>query len=304
METLDIHDPTPDLQSCSLRIVKLLLSTKRVHITYQQERGPNREIESALTLALRNKHIDAAKLILDEFLNNPSWNDKETHSVLSLAATLGEIPFIQHLLAKTGTSVSTPGWNGVTPLHNVSDPDTCRFLLGLGAAVDAKTTGKGSYYDQGQTPLHFASRSRNEHVAAVLLEAGADPNAKDEEGRTPLHLAMTAAAVRVLMEGGADAGVRNGKGKTALFGAVEEGNWGVVRALLEGEREAAGVDVPAEDGKTPLGLAFAVGDEEGMRVLVGAGARVDVEGLRGMEMVGGKSREELLSLLSRIVQGG
>lgn len=46
---------------------------------------------------------------------------------------------------------------------------------------------KGS---DGFTPLHFAARHGSEKVTALLLEAGAQANAKDSYGKTPLHYAQ------------------------------------------------------------------------------------------------------------------
>ena len=37
------------------------------------------------------------------------------------------------------------------------------------------------------TPLHFAARTKNPAVVKLLIEAGADVNAEDDEGITPLH---------------------------------------------------------------------------------------------------------------------
>lgn len=52
---------------------------------------------------------------------------------------------------------------------------------------------------------------------SVLLEAGADLNARDEVGQTPLHAAAgseTPAVVNALLEAGADANARDGSNKT------------------------------------------------------------------------------------------
>jgi hypothetical protein len=54
---------------------------------------------------------------------------------------------------------------------------------------------------------------------ACLIEAGADPNAADLGGTTPLHRAVRnrcAAAVAALLDGGADARRKNKRGSTAM----------------------------------------------------------------------------------------
>jgi ankyrin repeat protein len=73
-----------------------------------------------------------------------------------------------------------------------------RVLLENGADADARKTDK-------RTPLHLA---RNEGVARVLLEYGADPTARDDDDQTPLAYARQedrTDVARVLLENGVDA---------------------------------------------------------------------------------------------------
>ena len=49
-----------------------------------------------------------------------------------------------------------------------------------------------------ETPLHIASRYQRSDVARELLNAGADPNARDIFGRTSLHSAVAADAHSVI----------------------------------------------------------------------------------------------------------
>lgn len=44
-------------------------------------------------------------------------------------------------------------------------------------------------FQPGWTPLHVASSCTRKHCTRLLLAAGADPNIKDLEGRTPLDVA-------------------------------------------------------------------------------------------------------------------
>jgi hypothetical protein len=83
----------------------------------------------------------------------------------------------------------------------------------------------GSWYTAWcQTPLHIAARFGREDLAAILLSAGADPNARDKHDDRPLHLAAEQghpAVVRLLLRRGADLDASGRMDRTALHAAAE-----------------------------------------------------------------------------------
>lgn len=73
--------------------------------------------------------------------------------------------------------------NGAMPLHiaagGVVNREVCKALIAAGANVEARDKN-------GNTPLHYAAYCGNEDAAEVLLDAGADMNAVNDNGDTPL----------------------------------------------------------------------------------------------------------------------
>ena len=79
----------------------------------------------------------------------------------------------------------------------------------------------------GNTALHEAIRTRHFDVARLLLNAGADANAANHKGSTPLHFlcydegtANTEASLtfaRTLVAAGAEVNVRDKRGLTPLL---------------------------------------------------------------------------------------
>jgi ankyrin repeat protein len=125
-------------------------------------------------------------------------------------------------------------------------------------------------------------------VVDLLVAAGADLNARDDEGQTALFATSDAAIAEALIRHGADPNARDNAGRTALFDRYDD----VPRSVLV----AAGADVNAHDkaGRTPL---FLQTDADSIRVLLDLGADVDAVDANGRTAIEGMNSEEATAAL-------
>lgn len=115
------------------------------------------------------------------------------------------------------------------------------------------------------------------------LSAGADPDARDEDGRTPLFSAVLGASIGLiglLLESGADVNAHDNDGFTPLHFAAQEDLPEMARLLI-----AKGADVNAvdEDGASVLWRAiFSLRNRPDMiQILTAAGAKPDLANKAG-----------------------
>jgi ankyrin repeat protein len=146
----------------------------------------------------------------------------------------------------------------------LADLDEVRALLAEGADPEARD-------EDDRTPLLAAVAAANAALVAVLLEAGADPNARDADGWTPLHLASQRRDLRIawlLVHHGADVNAQDDDGNSVLWRAVLGcgGRTEVVELL---RRHGARVDLPNALGIT----AAEVARRAGLALAAGGDAR-------------------------------
>ncbi|CAM9140246.1 unnamed protein product [Scytosiphon promiscuus] len=133
--------------------------------------------------------------------------------------------------------------------------------------------------DGDDTPLHLAAANGQEQIVKLLLDKGAEKDALNSRGRTPLHLAVERAhlpTLHAVLAANPDVNIRYGAalmGYSILDLAARLGNVDVLRALL-----LHGVDVNRlTDGYTALHRAALNNRVDAIDVLVEAGADIEIE---------------------------
>ena len=151
---------------------------------------------------------------------NPNFADVSSGgsvSPLHRAASSNEDPAMIAALSTSSTTATTGSGAG-DPLHlaalSNANPAVIEALLAAGANVHVGDFRYGE--SGGPTPLYFAAANANPRAAeivSVLLEAGADVNGRDEQGRdryAPLYAAammQNLTAMEMLIAAGADVNV-------------------------------------------------------------------------------------------------
>ena len=199
-----------------------------------------------------------------------------------------------------GVDVNAPNAKGESEIYRelfVESPDKelITFLVARGAVYDifeaaafgdvVRTTKLledsptlvGAVDKAGQTALHWTASKGQTNIVALLLERGANPNAKQRFDETPLHFAVEAGHVetaRLLLAKGADVNARNGSMSTPLHEAVLQGSAELIEVLIKG-----GADVNARDDQrqTPLHYACHKGHLNVIELLLAAGADVNAK---------------------------
>ncbi len=244
----------------------------------------------ALSEAIFNDDIEAVRGLLAQESPGLDVKVKGGYAALDYAVMYvqpNSLEIIQLLLTE-GASPNSFSSTGGTPLHYVAArnfTDRGRLLLEHGAQVDSrskpdKTLGEAMRESEtqkalpsdlravnrlvGYTPLYKAVAYGSTDMITLLLDNGADINARSNVGLTPLHEAAFSSKLRslkLLLEAGADVSARSESGLTSLHVAA-------VRSKLTSADEInhirilsvlvkAGADVRAEDtsGLTPLDYA-------------------------------------------------
>ncbi|WP_257263138.1 ankyrin repeat domain-containing protein [Endozoicomonas sp. ONNA2] len=189
--------------------------------------------------------------------------DRFQATPLIYATTIDCLEAVKALLAEGANANARDDYHEQASLHIARSREVAEELLAKGADIEA-------WQVSGRTPLSIAAGSENLEVFNVLLAAGANIRARDLFRRTPLHRARTKEAVQALLERGADIEAKGDDKGTPLISVVSEmASPKAVKALL-----VAGANVHARNclGRTPLHNAHS---EEVVNELLVRGADIE-----------------------------
>ena len=196
-------------------------------------------LNAALISAARQGGLEQTHLLLD-YGADPKIPESNSGYTVLMAAASGERPDVVREILKRHVDVNAHDNNQQTALyaavengswkHEGADgPEVVRLLLEAGA--DPKIEAP-----YGSTVLHIFGV--NPTIARQLIAAGANVNARDRLGQTPLFHASNSDVACLLLQAGADPLARDRTGETALDNARRMGSKDVIAMLQEAMRAA------------------------------------------------------------------
>ncbi|KAJ8664415.1 hypothetical protein QAD02_006077 [Eretmocerus hayati] len=274
-----------------LDIVESLLQ-KGARINDQDRNG-----QTPLHHAIDNKRTDVAEFLISrgadiyvtnssgksplEYAINPDWaatieralrpiRSEELNSprLLHTAAEKGYLNIVEHLV-ESGTSVDTlhSKDDGLTTLHCAvknNQEEVARFLLSNGADVNAQDVN-------GKSPVFYAIENNNFKITKLLLWQGADPETNPALFRAAVVKGCSE-TVETLLQFGADVNASDECGRTALH-ITSSGD--IARLLV-----SRGANVEAqliENGARPLHTATESGFATVVKALLESNADVNAQ---------------------------
>ncbi len=171
--------------------------------------------------------------VLLEHKADPNLPDKEGVPPLAYAVERGENANLVRLLLEYGADLNTTALEGYNPVMSCVENDRLLILEVL-LKHGARTTFQD---DEGNSPLHAAAERNFLQICVLLLEYQADTGVRNHKGQTPLHLAVAQkgsdAVVKQLLAAGANPNAMDNAGLTPLATATRAQNESVLSLLME-----------------------------------------------------------------------
>eukprot|EP00002_Diphylleia_rotans_P038586 TRINITY_DN8800_c0_g1_i1.p1 TRINITY_DN8800_c0_g1~~TRINITY_DN8800_c0_g1_i1.p1 ORF type:complete len:454 (-),score=105.35 TRINITY_DN8800_c0_g1_i1:35-1396(-) len=152
---------------------------------------------------------------------------------------------------------------------------SAKLLLDCGADPNCKS-------DDGNTALHVACQSESHMIVEQLINFGASVSSVNNQGATPLHVACywnRESTVQKLLQAKADPSVLDSIGYSSFHYACLQGDVGIVRLILLVRPDI--IHPCTKMGCKPIHLACRAGKEQTMILLVTSGANTREASIQG-----------------------
>ncbi len=151
--------------------------------------------------------------------------------------------------------------------------------------------------------LQYAILNNNIKALEYLIKAGANVNAKEENGYTALVFAASQGEVKIintLINAGADLNTKDPYGRTALAYAVDFQHYDAAKFLI---KAGADVNIGDEKGLTPLMHAAVNADPEMLELLIKHGGDInalDKAGKKALELIKNTKEHKKIRVLLQL----
>jgi ankyrin repeat protein len=203
-------------------------SGKKELVEFLLEKGATEDIFAAAIVG----HTDKVAAFLKQDPKLINARDSGGKTALHWAALYGQTKVMELLLAEKA-DVNSLDEDGFTPLHwaaTFNQSEAVKLLLANKANMNLKVP------KYGWTALRLAVIHGHMATAEALLNAGADPNLKDDENIPLLNQAVIRGKkemVELLLANKADVNTKDSERETALDEAEEQGNKEIIELLRQ-----------------------------------------------------------------------
>lgn len=214
-------------------------------------------------------HLDNVRLMIDKGMSINAQGDKGM-TALHWAAQKGDARLVKELM-QMDADPAIKNDEGKTSLH---------FAAGFGkkavvGVILQNYKNSKELVDtadrRGQRALHWASWENHAGVVALLLEYGADSNAQDKNGATPLSWVRSETVMKILLKAGASLLPIDGHGSRPLH-RISKNNINFASLLSGAPYIKDVVNARDNNGDSPLHKAAGAGRFKAIQSLLALGA--------------------------------